>query len=361
VTLSASPRIFELTKASQNNRGRHSNIVAAKWHLKAAKDKILGLKMSNSIEENFSTAALTPTYLLTRRHEDLNVFLKAASMGAASKKFHIPEKIVPLWRLLRKRGTGWGTPIDWSYPERNVELFLGITFQMGVAKAFSSFDKFLDDCSAELDRYNNFFDHRHKTVIDVSDSEKAQDDKLSRMYERLSLETQHVSYFFPFFQYYQELRNCIVHRAGIASRGSESAYNRIIDSNAITEWSKRTGHIGPIQIMRPEVDRTLNVQINDVLLASTTLIILSRDISSQICSRIGVDGLTFLAARSVVRDVEKESNAKWLKNKSLESAVAAFLGEYNRLGVVRSKDAQNILKRVDYFGSANKAFLAAKV
>ncbi|UWQ94570.1 hypothetical protein K3728_12735 [Rhodobacteraceae bacterium M385] len=108
--------------------------------------------MKNSLERNFSAAHLTPTYFLTRRHEDLNVFLKAALMGAESKKLHSPEKIGPLWRLLRKKGTGWGTPLDWTNPDRNVALFLDTAFQMGIAQAFSSFDRFLDECSAEFDR-----------------------------------------------------------------------------------------------------------------------------------------------------------------------------------------------------------------
>lgn len=316
--------------------------------------------MSNSLENGFSAAHLTPSYYLTRRHEDLNIFLKASLMGAESKKLHLPEKIGPLWKLLRKKGAGWGTPVDWTNPERNVVLFLGTAFQMGVASAFSSFDRFLDESSAEFDRYSSFFVEREDSNPRNDDVDPTSD-KLSRVYERISLDTTNVDFFTNFFLYYQELRNCIVHRAGIASRGSVTAYERIVDSNALSEWSKKTGHIGPIQLTKPEFDRSLRLQINDVLLASTTLVIIARDISGQICKRISVDGLTYLASRAVLRDIQQDPNAQWKKNKSFESAVAAFLGEYNRLGVVRAKDVQEVLKRIDYFNSGNRAFLSSKL
>ncbi|UWQ94571.1 hypothetical protein K3728_12740 [Rhodobacteraceae bacterium M385] len=146
----------------------------------------------------------------------------------------------------------------------------------------------------------------------------------------------------------------------MASHGSVAAYKRIVDSSALTQWSSQTGHIGPIQLSEPEFDRCLSLQINDVLLASTTLVIIARDISVQICSRVSVDGLTYLASRSVIRDIEQDPSAKWLNNKTFEGAVAAFLGEFNRLGAVRSKDVLEVMKRVDCFSLGNRAFLSAK-
>ena len=317
--------------------------------------------MNNSVENRFNQAGLSPVFFLTRRHEDLNIFLKVAIMGAESRKLHISSKVAPLWKLLRKKGVAWGTVPDWSDPSRNVNVFVDSSLQLGMAKAFSSFDKFLDDCSAELDRYSEYFGDEFNGAAGDQDSQNDEVNKLSRLYQRLSMSTTEVSYFFPFFIFYQELRNCIVHRAGVASNGSERAYTEIIDSGAISKWADKTNQHGPIQVTQPTADEDLKIGIPDVILSSGTLLIIARDISSQLCARIGVDGLTYLAARSVLRDIAKDQHSVWTKNKTFEGAVAIFLCKYNRLERVRSSDVRDILERIEFYRTGNRDFLNAKL
>ncbi|MFL0357604.1 hypothetical protein ACI5KX_14155 [Erythrobacter sp. GH1-10] len=307
---------------------------------------------------NLSLANTNSLRHFIRSHEAFGNLSKVASVGLAILKDEIgngtPASV--LWNRVASISEKWGT--EPQFTEDIAHNAYAEIASLGIAKSFSSFDKYLVDVDAELLSAASLIDSRSdvrlpplENIDDDLDSPRA---SVEMIYERQGFDTSAIAFSLPVFDYYQSVRNCIVHRDGLASKAlCRKARSKDLEAT-LEAWVEITGEHGALKLKTFEQDEAISLDYFDNILCYSVLRRLAQDTDKQAVDRMGIDGLTYRAVRYL--------NAKWQSGQAEEQhttatkSVASHLAQVNRVMGNDWRAIEPRLKRLGLLRDCRQAF-----
>lgn len=298
-----------------------------------------------------------------RSHEEFGNLSKVASVGLAILKDEIASgtRASVLWSRVASISEKWGT--EPQFTEDIAHKAYSEIASLGIAKSFSSFDKYLIDVDAELLSAASLTDLESR--VDQQPIENINDDldspraSLELIYDRQGFNNSAIAFSLPVFDYYQSVRNCIVHRDGLASKAlCRKASSKNLKAT-MGSWVKLTGEHGPLKLKTFEEDEVIALDYFDNILCYSVLRRLAKNIDKQAVDRMGIDGLTYRAVRYL--------KAKWQSGEVVEQhttatkSVASHLAQVNRIVGDDWRAIEPRLKKLGLLRDCRQAFDSRQV
>lgn len=280
-----------------------------------------------------SRACTEALFAFLRFHEGFNRSTKMAAVGLCLIDDALARGMTyeDFARTTYATDALWGGMPVWTDPPdllREARADLG---QAGLVRAFSAFDKFMDDLSADLDRWAAFQKRDAHEPADVDMSiERAEvtvalgggddfEDRALRFYDRMGWSTEALAFLLPVYRYYRLARDCIAHRGGIVSPALAAASEKRQWADSIDTWNTHTDDWTPPQLVELQAgDRTPLVH-RDAILASSLLVRIAQDMNRHGLEMLGERGVLYLTARRTLLD-----NPPKVKAPTPRSAVRAL-------------------------------------
>lgn len=306
---------------------------------------------------NFSKANTSTFKRYSDTHEELGNLLKVVSIGlglideANANKIPVQE----LWSKLEGRGRSWGTK-----PTITSEITTSAYYEianLGLARSFSAFDAFLIGSAAELDSYSTY------DVMEMPSgtNPNTDDDGLEkagmafkRFYRDRGFKTSDINFLIPVFDYYTAARNCIIHRSGIASRELNKCVVSHELAHTVENWISLTGEHGPLRLKSFNQGDRVKFDYFDAILSSSVLRLLALNLNSQIVARVGVEGLTVLAAKYFIKQWRAEPPIT-IQNTATK-VIPSHLSSVNRVEGVNWRFVEPLLNQLGMLQACVKAF-----
>ncbi|MDW3224173.1 MAG: hypothetical protein R8G34_15050 [Paracoccaceae bacterium] len=309
-----------------------------------------------SIKQANTTAFKT----FSNSHEELGNVLKIVSVGLSLTIEEIqsgtPAK--SLWSRVGALSEDWGTvPI---FTREIAETAYAEVANLGLARSFSAFDRYLADIGGELDSFDHYHSSGSVALKSITDDDSVGLDNpgmaLERFCERQSFSRSNVEFAAPVFDYYRAARNCIIHRSGVASRELETKVVSASLSESLANWEELTDEHGPLKLKSFEEGETIKLDYFDAILCSSILRRLALDIDAQAVRRIGIEGLTLLAAKRCMKRWQISTTN--LEHSTAPKAIASYLSRVNRVVGVGWKTVEPQLNRLGILKECNRVFEA---
>ena len=249
-----------------------------------------------------------PSLRFHRSHERLNISIKVQMIGLGLLADEIDRDCTTSElseKLYRREGWLWGGMPDWSNPKKVVVAARRDIGQAGVVRAFSAFDLFMDETAADLTRWSAFSGDSQW----VCRADAGEPDRAARFYQTISGTPAAVEFLWPVYRYFRFVRDCIVHRDGVASAAVEGASNDPQLADALTAWIDRTGDMTAPQIVPVQAGALIDLNHRHAISASSVLRLIVLDINRQALRLLGVQGLVYLAAHRTFLDEEPLDSA----------------------------------------------------
>ncbi|MCK0101974.1 hypothetical protein [Pseudohalocynthiibacter sp. F2068] len=307
-----------------------------------------------SIERANTTAFKT----FSNSHEELGNVLKIVSVGLSLTIEEIqngtPAK--SLWSRVGALSEHWGTvPI---FTQEIAETAYAEVANLGLARSFSAFDRYLSDIGAELDSIDHYHSSQPVALKSGPDDDSGGLDNpgmaFERFCERQNFSRLNVEFVAPVFDYYRAARNCIIHRSGVASRELETKVISASLSESLANWEELTNEHGPLKLKSFEEGEPIRLDYFDAILCSSILRRLALDIDAQVIRRMGIEGLTLLAAKRYMKRCQ--IGATNLEHSTAPKAIASYLSRVNRVVGVGWKTVEPQLNRLGILKDLNRAF-----
>lgn len=293
-------------------------------------------------------------------HEDIGNALKVISVGLSltTKEIKGGTSSAALWSEVGLLAEQWGTKPTFS--DTVIKNAYSEIANLGLARSFSAFDRFLTDMEAELTSLEH---HNLLTPSQVSiqaDSEVGTVDEtgltFERFYLRRGFDKSRVDFVTPVFDYYRSARNCIIHRSGVASSEFESLANSTRLADSLKNWVERTHEHGPLKLKAFKEGEEIRFDYFDAILCFSVLRLLALDADRQAVPQLGITGLTFLAAKHCIR--QWKSGANKLEHSTAPKAIASYLARVNRVSGCGWRIVEPQLNRLGILKDCNQAFFS---
>ena len=235
-----------------------------------------------------------------RFHERMNQSIKVQTIGIGLVADEVEGNVEPAAlaaRLNARTGWLWGGVPDWTDPKRLLEDSRRDLGQAGVARAYSAFDRFVDEMMAEIGRWERF--SKNAVLVPEIDRlvpDEDSGDKVAHLYAKLGAERQVSSHTWAVYRYFRLARDCIVHRDGVASSALAEEYRSSRADSELKLWViKRRWHMPPVLVPVVESEQ-LEFGLRQVIAASAHLRRIALDLSNAVLRKIGRRGLAYLVA-----------------------------------------------------------------
>ncbi|WP_299969216.1 hypothetical protein [uncultured Roseobacter sp.] len=309
-------------------------------------------------EPSIAQANTTAFKTFSNTHEEFGNALKVVSVGLSLVTEEIQAGTSPeaLWSRVGLLTEKWGTVPLLSGTITETAYFE--IANLGLARSFSAFDRFLVDADAELTSLesHSFLSPSQFSTQETSGIETVDEPGLSleRFYVRRGFDRSRVAFVAPVFDYYRSARNCIIHRSGVASSEMESLAKSSRLAEALHSWVEHTSEHGPLKLKEFEEGEIIKFDYFDAILCSSILRRLALDINEQAVPLMGIKGLTFLAAKHCMSLWNAGTYAS--EHLTASKAIASHLSQVNRVVGVGWKAVEPQLNRLGILGDCNRSF-----
>jgi hypothetical protein len=299
-----------------------------------------------------------------RFHEHLNRTIKTLviGLGLTAEAIEQGRSASSINDLLYDRGWLWGGMPDWRDPGELIDEARQDIGRTGVTRAFSAFDFFLDGIEADLASWAHRSSHRIDdgavTLAANSDDESDEADRLVGFYRRLNAPRSNIEFLWPVYRYFRLARDCIIHRRGIASQAAADASRSEAIVAAVTEWTKRTGELNPVDVPPLNAGENIAFVHRHAILASSVLRLIANDLNTIALVRLGVEGVVFLAARRLFFD--KPPGLPILSTKSVQHAMHGALADRYRVMGLTAAETRQIMRDLDIWQPCNRRLTLLK-
>jgi hypothetical protein len=265
---------------------------------------------------NIDKANTEPFYRFHRFHEEFNRNMRV-SIGALArlKNDAIDEEGSSKRVTTPTDGEPWGTELDWNNLQPIIATSKQFISQLAIVRVMSAFEHFLVCAQGEIHR-NEVFRKVEMSQFGTGVSTNSQVERFVRLLRILGVESARSNKVRIVLKYFVVIRNCIVHRSGIAS----AALVKLGESDRllkiVRKWNaaKRRRHV-PKLPTAVEGD-TLSVLPRHAVMASDVCYRAAMEINSGLVKVFGVDGLLnmaahhcFFSSRPVIRGDERSAEA----------------------------------------------------
>ncbi len=300
---------------------------------------------------NTENADTEPFYRFLRAHEEstrIVRFTLGALANAAEAGANNPTD-VNLIRLSTD-GEPWGSQTEWKTNTKAISEAKRFVSQFGIVRVFSAFEDMLIGVKAEYDRFSGI--RGLGNAIAVSDGNNCDGLGPGRLYRQLQWNTKELDRVIPLFEYFELVRNCIVHRSGRANkRLSASAYKPELDAS-MKRWQTTTSRRPPA-LPTVIVDKEIGLLPRHVIFASGVCHRIALDINARLRRFLGVEGLVHMAAyhfllsgNQIVTNVRKSASA----------VVNNALTDRYRISIASTEEATTVLKAMRKWKACLSAF-----
>lgn len=300
-----------------------------------------------SIEKANTTSFKT----FSNSHEELGNVLKIVSVGLSLtiEEIQSGTPANSLWSRVGALSEHWGTvPI---LTQEIAQTAYAEVANLGLARSFSAFDRYLIDIGAELDSFNCYRSPESEVLKSRPDDDSI---GLEKFCERQNFSASNVEFVAPIFDYYRAARNCIIHRSGVASRELQTKVVSASLSESLVNWEELTGEHGPLKLKSFEEGEMIRFDYFDAILCSSILRRLALNIDAQAVKRMGIEGLTLLAAKRCMK--RWKIGATNLEHSTAPKAIASYLSRVNRVIGFGWKTVEPQLNRLGILKDCNRAF-----
>ena len=255
---------------------------------------------------NIAQANTEPFFTFLRTREELDRTIKVTT-GAlrdlqvrASREDAVDVNVVQ--RAVAESGEPWGGGINLQAPGEQIDRTINHLSGLWTSAFISAFHLFLDGVAAEQNRWASV---TKKKAPFSKKTNKDGDIDLELLYQSNGWSRNGVDALLPVFRFFEVIRNCVVHRSGLASdllvEKSQDKY--VLDSIAAMSRKQRKV-VRPIPEL-PSFSRSEVMPIlpRHAILAGEICYRLAVDINQHLVSYLGQGGMTYMAAfYSIIAD-----------------------------------------------------------
>jgi hypothetical protein len=281
---------------------------------------------------NFSDAIAEPFVNYIEFHNAFNRSVKVATaaLHGLIRDTETEAGIARVGELIRDCGEPWGA-MRFRNPKRFIEDSVPHIASLWVVRVFSAFEWFLVQTNAEVDRWNS----RAQKVESGEMRDEHGDISLNKLYQAHGWDQAGIAGLRQSFGFFQELRNCVAHRGGLASIGLAG---KAISAELQQELSKplsssRKSPRPTKQMTLPAVTlrQLVPTRPRDAILASAVCFRIAEDVNRRLVEKLQEDGIVNMAAFHAV--LAAEHPARKRNHKLPEVAINDFLFRYKMRGI----------------------------
>jgi hypothetical protein len=284
---------------------------------------------------NLDTAHAEPICVYYKAHEALNNLVKITTAGLdyIRQITDLPDGLDQLNAIVRKTTEPWG-PIGHSNVNKLRTEAIAYLAGLAVVHCYSAFDLFLTDTKAECDRWDSV---RATTYMTGTCRDGEGNISLPKLYEMYNWNIASIQRFVPLFRYFQECRNCIAHRDGLASGGLCKIAEGTDLQECIANWpfSKANTHLPSLPAFNAGDPIVLAPKHS--ILASANCYRIAEDIDRNLIRYLDTKGMVSMATHYALFAEQHQSRLR--NHRTPEAAVMYFL--VNRYSV-KGADQQKV-------------------
>jgi hypothetical protein len=123
-------------------------------------------------------------------------------------------------------------------------------------------------------------------------------------------------------------------------------------AETVTKWIDRTGELNTIDVLPLAAGQDITFVHRHAILASSVLRLVALDLNAIALSRLGTDGVVFLAARRLF--IDRPPSLEILSTKSVAHAMHAVLGDRYRVMGLTAAETRQIMRDLDIWQECNR-------
>ncbi len=300
---------------------------------------------------NIEKANTEPFYRFLRFNEKFNRSVRIA-IGALGKVAKTEANRLNKLNLIKlpTDGEPWGSQTKWKTTTRAIPDAKRFISQLGIVLVFSAFEDLLISVKAEYDRYSGFRGLGNASgVPNGSDSEGLAP---GRLYRQLQWDAAEFDRVIPLFEYFESVRNCIVHRSGRASKRLIANALKPELAACVEGWHQPTGKRLP-SLPTAFVDEEIALLPRHAILASEVCYRIALDLNARLRRFLDAQGLVCMAAYHFLLSGKPIlTNAR----KSPSAVVNMALAGRYRVSLASREEATSLLKAMGKWKACISAF-----
>lgn len=323
--------------------------------------------------------ANTEAYVIYNRfHNNLNLTSKVAAAGVLTLKrlVDVDNGDIIMGTLVDTVGLPWGTNKPFPNPTQITDNVYENLINNTLVQAFAGFEHYLTNLIADISHFsekgrNEIFLHAH-TDSDYNPNNPPEYSKcclafaeqfaknnvlhirVTKLCEKLGLTRNEIDKLLPLFDYFRNLRNCIVHLNGTANKDLIESWEDSSLQTSIEYWNSLSRKDAPA-LLEPVRGKKVNLNLTNSIMASALCFKIAQLINSQIRELLGVKGFIHMAAyNSLLVDIHEYRDER--KSNTPGGAVSNYLTNRYFVKDYTTPEFVDELKNMDLWKHCRKRF-----
>lgn len=246
-------------------------------------------------------------------------------------------------------GEPWGERTLWKDVTKYVPATKRFLAQIGIVRVFSAFEDLLVGVKAEHDRWI----YASNVGVHVRHSqEEVQEIALLDLYHQLGWTTSDVDPVMPVLDYLVQIRNCIVHRSGRASKALEALASSKNLQECLESWHGSNGkHVPPLPSIA--YGKEMPLLPRHSVFAVEVCYRIALNLNERLRDLLGEEGFVYMAVHHALLSEDRIATGA---RKSPHALIHALL--FSRYRVEDASDGETIrvLKRIGKWNQCRMVF-----
>jgi hypothetical protein len=323
--------------------------------------------------------ANTEAYAVYNRfHNNLNLTSKVAAAGILTLKrlVNVDNGDVIMGTLVDTVGLPWGTNKPFPNPTNIADNVYENLINNTFVQAFAGFEHYLTNLIADIAHFSEkgrieIFVHAH-TDSDYNPNKPPEYSKcclayaeqfaknnvlyvrVSELCDKLEISKNEINKLLPLFDYFRNIRNCIVHLNGTANKDLIESWEDSTLKDSIGYWNSISRKDAPA-LFEPTRGKKVELNLTNSIMASALCFKIAQLINNQIPEILGTKGYIHMAAyNSLLVDFHEYRDER--KSNTPEGVVSNYLTNRYFVKDYSTPEFVDVLKSMNLWKHCRKRF-----
>ena len=296
---------------------------------------------------NISNANTEAFAIYNRFHNNLNLTSKVAAAGVLTLKriVNVDNGDVIMGTLVDTVGLPWGTNKPFPNPTQITDNVYENLIYNTFVQAFAGFEHYLNNLIIDISHFsergrNEIFVHAHtdsnynpnkppsyskccSAYAEQFSKNNVLSVRVTELCDKLNISKTEINKLLPLFDYFRNIRNCIVHLNGTVNKDLIESWEHPSLIESIAYWNSLSRKNAPA-LLEPIRGEKINLNLTNSIMASALCFKIAQLINSQTSSILGHDGFIHMAAYySLLIDAHEYRSER--KSNTPEGTVSNYL------------------------------------
>lgn len=317
---------------------------------------------------NLTSANTEALAIYNRFHNNLNLTSKVAAAGILTLKrlVDVDNGDVIMGALVDTVGLPWGTNKLFPNPTKLTDDVRKNLNYNTFIQAFSGFEHYIINVITDVSHFSEkgrteIFEHAH-TDSDYNSNKPPEYSRCCLSYaeqfaknnvlairipelcKKLDINDDEINKLIPLFDYFRNVRNCLVHLDGIANKDLLESWESQSLQNSISFWDSISRSSAP-QLLKPTRGKKIELELTHSIFASALCFKLAQLINKELPRVLGEGGYVHMAAYYSLL-IEFHDYRTERKTKSAEAMVSNYLSSRYFLTEVTTSEVISHLQKL---------------